>query len=728
MNYYGLFIGIDRYAGPINWLSCAKRDAQALYTLFADTMGAGGVLLTDQDATRAGIESAFARLAETAKPDDLVVVEFSGHGSETHELVAYDTVVSDLHLTGIPLDTLGDWLARIPAKRVLCVLDCCFSGGMGAKGLTVDAIPRAIPSEESLLNNLAGEGRVILTATLPKERAWEIGSMGHGLLTYHLLEALEGAEEVRQAGKVPTLKLLDYVITRVIASAAAIGKAQNPTVRGTIDGAFEWPVFRRGPAYTAAFPDRSRAKATSDVKSLAAFGIPGALIEAWSTAIPSLNALQQDAINEFGILDGQHLLVSAPTSSGKTMVGELAALKGVLDRRRALFLLPLKALANDKLKHFQSVYGAFGIRTIRVTGDSTTDDIVPLMRGQYDVALLTYEKFAALITGNPYLLDQVGTIVVDEVQMIADSSRAVNLEFLLTLLRVRRQHGTAAQLIALSAVIGDTNGFENWLGGRLLRRVDRPVPLDEGVIRPDGTLRFISSDTGKETVVRGFIRPEFGKGSSQDVVEPLVRRLVGEGKQAIVFRATRGEARGCANYLSEYLGLAPAEAALEAVPVGDPSLATSVLRKTLGGGVAFHISDLDTDERLAVEEHFRARPSSLRVIAATTTLAMGVNTPAEAVVIAGLEHPGDPPSPYSVAEYKNMVGRAGRLGFAEGSILSHCRRRTSGAHFLANVRTRKAGGSPFALSGQRHRSAVRCTESSSSAPISNEYIERNDGG
>ncbi len=42
---------------------------------------------------------------------------------------------------------------------------------------------------------------------------------------------------------------------------------------------------------------------------------------------------------------------------------------------------------------------------------------------------------------------------------------------------------------------------------------------------------------------------------------------------------------------------------------------------------------------------------------------MGVNTPASAVVIVGLEHPG--PQPYTVAEYKNLVGRAGRLGFDE---------------------------------------------------------------
>jgi hypothetical protein len=85
----------------------------------------------------------------------------------------------------------------------------------------------------------------------------------------------------------------------------------------------------------------------------------------------------------------------------------------------------------------------------------------------------------------------------------------------------------------------------------------------------------------------------------------------------------------------------------------------------LQGGVGFHNSDLDRDEKHILEEEFRAPGSTLRVLVATTTLAMGINTPASSVVIVDLEHPGPMPAPYAVAEYKNMVGRAGRLGFSE---------------------------------------------------------------
>ncbi|WP_426752740.1 DEAD/DEAH box helicase [Myxococcus sp. Y35] len=664
MAFRGLFIGIDRYVSPdINWLSCARRDAAALHALFTDTLGGSTTVLADEDATRAGIEAQLAELT-TCGPEDVVVVSYSGHGAETHELVPYDTDVHDLANTAIPLERMADWFARIPARRLIFILDCCFSGGMGAKVLRVEGVPRAMRSVDSKLNQLSGEGRLILTAASATEEAYENPRLRHGFLTYYLLQALQGAEEVQSGGKVSVYRLLEYVTQRVIDAAKQIGRQQHPTMRGTLDGELTWPIFKPGALFHAAFPERVRAEASRDVASLAAFGFPPEFLHAWAEAIPGLNPLQLAAINEFGLLNGEHLVVSAPTSSGKTMVGELAALGGILERRRALFLLPLKALVGDKLRHFEQLYSPFGIRTIEATGE--TDDITPLLRGHYDIALLTYEKFAALILSHPHVLEQAGTIVIDEVQMLADSSRGANLEFILTLVLMRRRHGIEPQLIALSAVIGGTHGLERWLGARLLKRVERPVPLDEGLLLADGSFRYIDADTHEERRSDPLVHRQFGKGSSQDWVIPLVRKLVGEGKQVIVFRETKGEARGCAKYLAEALGLPPATDALARLPAGDPSQASHDLRAVLQRGVAFHNADLDRSERLVVEQAFRASGTPLRVLAATTTLAMGVNTPAEAVVIVGLEHPG--PTPYSVAEYKNLVGRAGRLGYAQRGV------------------------------------------------------------
>ena len=661
MAFRGLFIGIDRYQSPaIGELSCACRDAMALNALFTDTLGGASTLLTDTDATKQRIETEFLALAD-CDVDDTVVIGFSGHGSETHELIPYDADILNLPASAVPLDLLQDWFSRIPARRLVFFLDCCFSGGLGSKVLQIDIKPRDLRSAEAKLAQIAGDGRLIFTASRADEPAYENAHQGHGYLTFYLIEALRGASEVVQGGRIPLYRLLDHVSARVAAAAAQFGLQQHPTMKGKIEGDVHWPIFVEGPRFAAIFPNRSQVAVTADLASLQDAGFPQGLIDAWSNAIPSLNSLQIAAVNDYGVLNGDHLVVSAPTSSGKTMVGELAALRNVLDRRRAIFLLPLKALVADKRRHFSSVYGPFGIRTVEATGE--TDDISPLLRGKYDIALLTYEKFAAIALTFPHVLAGAGVIVVDEAQMIADKSRGANLEFLLTLIRMRRREGIEPQTIALSAVIGDTNGLERWFGARLLRHTERPVPLDEGLLRADGTFRFIDSTTGAERIEGPIIRQEYRKGSSQDWVVPLVRHLVGKGQQVIVFREVKGEARGTAGYLSEALALSPAQAALDQLPASDASLANQDLRKALAHGVAFHHADLTPEERRVVEEEFRRPGSGLRVIAATTTLAMGVNTPASSVVIVGLMHPQD--QPYSIAEYKNLVGRAGRLGFAE---------------------------------------------------------------
>ncbi len=402
---------------------------------------------------------------------------------------------------------------------------------MGAKVLRVDSVPRDIQSVETKLESLSGEGRLIFTASGTKEPAYESGRLGHGFLTYYLLEALQGSEEIEENSQISVYRLLEYVTRRVIDAAQRVGRPQHPTMRGSLNGELRWPVFTPGALYRQNFPDRVHPPVTSDISSLAPYGFPEEILAAWAGAIPCLNPLQIDAINEFGMLDGAPLVVSAPTSSGKTMVGELAALRTVLDRRRALFLLPLKALVADKQHQFERLYNPFGVRTIEATGE--TDDITPLLRGQYDIALLTYEKFAAAVLTHPYVLDQVGKIVVDEVQMIADKSRGANLEFVLTLIRMGRRHGVEPQVIALSAVIGDTNGLERWLGARLLRRTERPVPLDEGVLMSDGRFRYLDSVIGTERTSDPLIQRLYVKDSSQDWVIPLVRRLVGEQKQVM---------------------------------------------------------------------------------------------------------------------------------------------------------------------------------------------------
>ena len=666
--FHGLFVGVDHYKSPsVNWLANAVNDSTALHALFTDTFGGfDGVLLTDADTTSTAVREGMKRLAATVPPDDVVVFSFSGHGSPNHCLVTFDTDPANISATSVSLDELADLIAAIGAGTVVCLLDCCFSGGMGAKVFDNHApLAREIASEEAALARIAGTGRIVVTASDANQPAFEFPALGHGLFTYYLIQALIGQPEVLVGDDIDWLRLVSHVARQVADAAQRSGLVQTPTMRGKVDGSAVWPRLIPGAISRAAFPGSSRAPVTKDWASLAGRGVPGGAIELLTEAMPDgLNELQVTAVNDYGVLDGKNLVVTAPTSSGKTMIGELAALSHVGQRRRAVFLLPMKALVNDKYQQFTAAYGQIGMTIIRATGDH--DDQVPdLLGGRFDIALLTYEKFTGLARANPHLLRIVGVVVVDEAQMIVDPSRGADLEFLLTLIRRSEQGDVGPQVIALSAVIGDTGGLEHWLDGHLLRTEERPIPLREGILHPDGSWQTLD-DNGDERTDHGCVTPVYsGKNSSQDLIIPLVRKLVAEGKKVIVFRETKPETIGCAHYLTGHLGLPPATDALDSLTSTDASTASASLRQTLTAGVAFHNADLDRTERQVVEEQFRDRAGPLRVLVATTTIAMGVNTPAEAVVVVGLTHPGPSPQRYSVAEYKNMVGRAGRLGFSD---------------------------------------------------------------
>jgi helicase len=658
----GLFVGIDRYRPPVTRLSCARADAVALGSLFADNSDNAEVrFMLDDEATGGNIIGAVQALAH-ANEDDLVVISFSGHGTDDHRLVPIDVDVNDLAGTCISLDDLADLLDAIPSRQLIVVLDCCFSGGFGGARVFAPTAARAtIEDRQSVERLVRGDGRVVLTASGNAEPALESAMFGHGLFTYHLIEALQGFGDYAAKDLIPLLALLDYVTLRVVDSARTLGNVQTPTIYGSIEGAPALPRLVPGATYAAAFPHRVRLPATKDWKSLESFGFSQSVIDRWASQMPALNDLQLEAINAFSVLDGKSLVVVAPTSSGKTMIGELAAVREAETGSRAVMLLPMRALVNEKYDYFTELYGDH-LTVVRATGEHA-DQVGSIYSGQYDLALLTYEKFLNIVIGAPWIMQGVSLVVVDEAQIISDPSRGVSLEFLLALLRSGHGRGGTPQIVALSAVIGDTNGLERWLDAGLLVSDERPVPLRESIIDESGQARHRYPD-GSDSA-ETFIQPASGVGGrgSKQIIIPLVGRLVGEGKKVIVFRAFKNDTVGTALYLSQHLGLPAASSVLSILPEGDPSSGSASLRDSLKGGVGLHNSDLDAAERFALETLFREKDSDLRVIVATTTLAMGINTPAEAVVIAGLTHPG--PTPYSISEYKNMVGRAGRIGYAE---------------------------------------------------------------
>jgi replicative superfamily II helicase len=664
------FIGVDRHADDsIRDLGGAARDATALWAILSDSVdGLDAPLLLDQQATCEAATAAIRQTLEQAEANDVVLLSFAGHGTVDHRLVFHDTRVEDIPGTTFEMSKLAEMFRLCQARAIVLILDCCFSGGAPSRVLDIGVVPRDIGEP---LRELSGTGRVLLAASAAHQPALEDQQTGHGLFTKALLDGLLAAK-----APMNVMALAEEATRHVRVAAGKLGYAQTPVTFGHVEGELVLPPARLGERWRNAFPQRSPIKVSRDFAELSHYGIREEVLAAWKERYPTgLNNLQLTAINEHNVLGGESLLCVAPTSAGKTFVGELAAVKAVMDGRKAVFLLPFRALVNEKFEDFTNLYGnKLGLRIARCSGD-WQDQVGDVLRNKYDIAFFTYEKFLAMVAAAPYLLTQLGLVVLDEAQFITEPGRGMAVELLLTHLVQARNTGVAPQLIALSAVIGNTNQFERWLGCRLLHSTERPVPLREGVIGRDGVWHFadLTGEAKNESLLpAGEVKIRGPKQSSQDVIVPLVRRLVADGEKVLIFRNARGLTSGCAAYLARALGLPPAQTVLDLLPEGDRSAMSVSLREVLAGGVAFHNGDLTREERVAVEQGFRSTDAGVRVLVATSTVAAGVNTPASTVIIVETFFPagGGEKTPYTVATYKNMAGRAGRLGFeSEGKTI-----------------------------------------------------------
>src|SRR5579864_3528284 len=132
------------------------------------------------------------------------------------------------------------------------------------------------------------------------------------------------------------------------------------------------------------------------MKDLSRFSIPDSLIGIWEKEMSeTLLPIQEEAIKA-GVLSGKNVVVIAPTTSGKTFIGELAVARMALKKMKAFYLVPFKAIAEEKGSDFSTKYGEYGIRTVLATGDHPESDPV-LQDGSFDIAIATYEKCASVM-------------------------------------------------------------------------------------------------------------------------------------------------------------------------------------------------------------------------------------------------------------------------------------------------------------------------------------------
>ena len=201
-----LAIGINKYKNSIYNLNYGRPDAKSFSQSLAER---GGHIfksivrkeIYDEQAVKPVIEKTIQNIISMAKPEDVFVFYYAGHGvmsSKTQKgnadfyLVPHDVTQlygreELLEEKGISAAELKEWFKLIPAQKQLVVLDACQAGG------AVETFARRGAAEQKAIAQLArSTGIVILASSGTEQFASEFRELGHGLFTYALLQALSG--------------------------------------------------------------------------------------------------------------------------------------------------------------------------------------------------------------------------------------------------------------------------------------------------------------------------------------------------------------------------------------------------------------------------------------------------------------------------------------------------------------------------------------------------------
>jgi helicase len=369
-----------------------------------------------------------------------------------------------------------------------------------------------------------------------------------------------------------------------------------------------------------------------------------------SEGIEELYPPQAEAV-EAGVTEGESVLASIPTASGKTFVAEMAMLSSVQRGGKALYIVPLRALASEKKAEFER-WEEFGVDVGVSTGNYESSGEWLSSR---DVIVATSEKVDSLIRNNAPWVSDLSCVVADEVHLVDDGHRGPTLEVTLGKLR---KINPGLQVVALSATVGNADEVADWLDATLVESDWRPIDLKMGVHY--GNAVSFADGSQREVPV--------GKGDRK--TSTLVADALDEGGSSLVFVNSRRNAEAAAKRLKDVTGRyltseeegELAELAREIRDVSDTET-SDTLANCVAKGAAFHHAGLAADHRSLVEDAFRDR--LVKTVSATPTLAAGVNTPSRRVVVRDWQrYDGEfgGMKPLDVLEVHQMMGRAGRPG------------------------------------------------------------------
>ena len=385
-----------------------------------------------------------------------------------------------------------------------------------------------------------------------------------------------------------------------------------------------------------------------------------------------------------------NLVVSLPTSAGKTRIAELCILRCLSQGKRIVFVTPLRALSAQTEASLRRTFGPLGKTISTLYGSIGTSGFEEDALKTRHIVVATPEKLDFALRNDPSILDDVGLVVLDEGHMIGLGEREVRYELQIQRL-LKRPDADQRRIVCLSAILPEGDQFDdfvNWLRrdqeGDAVSVDWRPTRIRFGEVlwRTDHARLELRVGDEKPFVPNffGLRQPTSGKRKTpfprdqRELVLATAWRLVEDGQSVLIYCPMR---RSVEPFATAIVDLSE-RGFLQPVLDADPQVLASALSigaewlgedhpilKCLSLGIAVHHGALPTPFRKEMERLLR--DGVLKVTVSSPTLAQGLNLTATAVVIHSL-HRNREIIPAS--EFKNVIGRAGRAFIdVEGLVL-----------------------------------------------------------
>lgn len=396
-----------------------------------------------------------------------------------------------------------------------------------------------------------------------------------------------------------------------------------------------------------------------------------------------------------------NLLITMPTSAGKTNIAEWAILDAVggTENKCAVYIVPTRSLATEAEATLSRSLSRLGLTVSAMFGGlEHVDHELDLLTDSH-VVVATSEKLDLLMRNSPEFAERIALVIVDEGHLIGDKARGLRLELMLTRLRRR---APSARLLLISAVVPNSDGLGGWL---LPTDPERsvsnsswsPSRLRVGVFGwqgaerhgQTGTVRYRPDDADPNFFVPRVLTqhvPPRGKhpfpSDKKDIAAALVLHYQRLGP-VLVGSTTRPNVESVAKALVEahrhrrgITRKAAFAAAVEEEASGERRKLADLVDEVAGAGhqlrqmvllgIAYHHAGLPDRLRKAFEKAYR--DGDLDVLVATSTLSQGINLPAKTVIVS---HTTRGQGEYlSARDFWNLAGRAGRaFGETEGHVV-----------------------------------------------------------